>query len=157
MCDEVCVHDDESLSLPKSWHSFVRNAVLNVIGIVRIAVLAGREALIKNRDAREARIHQLEPEVAMLREELRVARTVQEALLIVPIKMLGDCCKPHHWHFVLWPKIDEQLTAFTHPMRSTHAPSWPKTRHGESCRRTRSATPLHAAWSTLRQRPPKKR
>ena len=50
----------------------MRNAVLNVIGIVRIAMLAGREALITNGDAKDARIHQLESEVAMLREELRI-------------------------------------------------------------------------------------
>ena len=35
-------------------------------------MLAGREALINNGDARDARIHQLESEVAMLREELRI-------------------------------------------------------------------------------------
>jgi transposase len=50
----------------------VRNAVLNVIGVVRIAMLTGREALITNGDAKDARIHQLESEVAMLREELRI-------------------------------------------------------------------------------------
>ena len=35
-------------------------------------MLTGREALIKNGDAPDARIHQLESEVAMLREELRI-------------------------------------------------------------------------------------
>jgi hypothetical protein len=43
-----------------------------VIGIVRIAMLTGREALIKNGDSTDSRIHQLESEVAMLREELRI-------------------------------------------------------------------------------------
>jgi hypothetical protein len=46
--------------------------VLQVIGIVRIAMLTGREALIKNGNSPDARIHQLESEVAMLREELRI-------------------------------------------------------------------------------------
>ncbi len=72
MCDEVCQQDVESLPFPKDWRSCARNAVLNVIGIVRIAMLAGREALIKDGDVKEARIHQLESEVAMLREELRI-------------------------------------------------------------------------------------
>jgi len=40
MSDEICGQTVESLRLPKSWHSHVRNAVLNVIGIVRIAMLA---------------------------------------------------------------------------------------------------------------------
>ena len=70
MCDEV--FRDVELLLPKGWHSSVRNAVLNVIGIVRIAMLAGREALINADDVKAARIHQLESEVAMLREELRI-------------------------------------------------------------------------------------
>ena len=72
MCNEVRQKDVESLPLPKDWSATVRNAVLNVIGIVRIAMLAGREALVNNGDVKEARIHRLESEVAMLREELRI-------------------------------------------------------------------------------------
>jgi len=72
MCDEICGQGIESLKLPKGWRSHVRNAVLNVVGIVRIAMLAGREALVTNGEAKDARIHQLESEVAMLREELRI-------------------------------------------------------------------------------------
>ena len=60
------------MALPKDWHSVVRNAVLNAIGIVRIPMLAGREALITNGDIKESNIHQLETEIAMLREELRI-------------------------------------------------------------------------------------
>ena len=62
----------ETLHLPKGLQSYVRNAVLNVIGIVCIAMLAGREALINNGDVKDARLHQLECEVAMLREGLRI-------------------------------------------------------------------------------------
>ena len=69
---QICEEDVESPRLPEDWHSYVRCAVLNVIGIVRIAMLAGREALINNGDAKNARIHQLESEVAMLREELPI-------------------------------------------------------------------------------------
>ena len=72
MPDEIREEDAESLRLPQHWHALVRRAVLQVIGIVRIAMLTGREALIKNGDSKDARIHQLESEVAMLREELRI-------------------------------------------------------------------------------------
>lgn len=43
------IHDDEveSLRLPRNWHTRVRSAALQVIGIVRIAMLTGREALIE--------------------------------------------------------------------------------------------------------------
>ena len=71
MYDNPC-EDIESLPLPKGWSKAARNAVLNVIGIVRIAMLAGRAALIKNGDVKEARIHQLESDLAMTREELRI-------------------------------------------------------------------------------------
>ena len=77
MCDELCQQDLESLPLPKDWTANVRHAVLNVIGIVRIAMLAGREFLIQEDKPHVAQVHRLETEVAMLREELRIngART----------------------------------------------------------------------------------
>jgi transposase len=72
MCNEIHVQDAESLRFPISWATGVRNAVLNVIGLVRIAMLAGREALIQNGDSLHARVHQLESELAKTREELRI-------------------------------------------------------------------------------------
>ena len=72
MCDELCQEDLESLPLPKNWTETVRHAVLNVIGIVRIAMLAGREFLIQEGDVPGAHIHRLETEVALQREELRL-------------------------------------------------------------------------------------
>ncbi len=72
MSAEVPELDVETRRLPRNWHAYLRSAVLNVVGVVRIAMLAGREALIKNGDSRHARIHQLRSEVAMLREKLRI-------------------------------------------------------------------------------------
>jgi len=72
MCNEHRDKDAESLRLPKDWTTGVRNAVLNAIGIVRIAMLAGRETLIQVGNVKDARIHQLESEFAMTREELRL-------------------------------------------------------------------------------------
>jgi hypothetical protein len=68
------VTDDElsSLKLPKNWSQTVRHTVLNVSGIVRIAMLTGREFLIENGSTHQAKIHRLESEVAILREELRI-------------------------------------------------------------------------------------
>ena len=78
MPDEIHEEEAQSLRLPRNWPTLVRSAVLNVIGIVRIAMLTGRETLIKNGDAPDARIHQLECEVAMLREELRIITLVSD-------------------------------------------------------------------------------
>jgi putative transposase len=30
----------------------------------------------------------------------------------VPIRILGWCLMPNHWHLVLWPQANGQLTAF---------------------------------------------
>ena len=73
MDDEHHEHDLEALPLPKGWTENVRHAVLNIIGIVRIAMLAGREFLIEEGHVLQARIQQLETEVAVLREELRIS------------------------------------------------------------------------------------
>ncbi len=72
MCDELREGEIESLPLPKDWAESVRHAVLNVVGIVRLAMLSGRELLIQEGDVRQAQIHRLETEVALLREELRI-------------------------------------------------------------------------------------
>ena len=74
MCDNQCEEDEdiESLPLPRGWSKTVRHAVLNVVCLVRVAMLAGREFLIQNGDVLEAHVHRLETEVALLREELRI-------------------------------------------------------------------------------------
>ena len=72
MYDDIHQRDIDTLPLPKDWSATVRNTVLNVMGLVRIAMLAGREALIQKGDVEHARIHQLESELAMMREELRL-------------------------------------------------------------------------------------
>jgi hypothetical protein len=72
VCAEIHRHDAESLRLPRGWAKTVRNAVLNAIGLVRITMLAGREALIQNGDSLPARIHQLESELAMVQEKPRL-------------------------------------------------------------------------------------
>ena len=50
MSAEIPEHDVETLRHPRNWHSYVGTAVLNVVGVVRIAMQAGREALIENGD-----------------------------------------------------------------------------------------------------------
>ncbi len=75
MGDELREHDLEALPLPNGWTRNIRHAVLNIIGIVRIAMFAGHEFLVEEGHVLRARIHQLETEVAALREELRINGT----------------------------------------------------------------------------------
>jgi putative transposase len=45
-----------------------------------------------------------------------------------PIRVLGWCLMPTHWHLVLWPRGDGELTAFMRKLTHTHAQRW-KTAH----------------------------
>ena len=41
-----------------------------------------------------------------------------------PIRLLGYCLMPNHWHFVLWPKHEGELTAFLRWLTHTHTMRW---------------------------------
>ncbi len=56
----------------------------------------------------------------------RVLRAASER---VPIRILAWCVMPNHWHLVLWPKKDGELTAFMRWLTLTHAQRW-KHAHG---------------------------
>ena len=46
-----------------------------------------------------------------------------------PMRILAYCIMPNHWHMVLWPQEDGDLTRFLHWITSTHAQRWHKS-HG---------------------------
>lgn len=48
-------------------------------------------------------------------------RILGEAYDRLPIRMLSYCLMPTHWHMVLWPKSDEQLSDLVGWMSLTHA------------------------------------
>src|SRR5579863_3395186 len=41
-----------------------------------------------------------------------------------PIRILSYCVLSHHWHFVVWPEEDRQLTQFFRWLAHTHAMRW---------------------------------
>jgi putative transposase len=51
-------------------------------------------------------------------------RVLIEALQQHPIRVLGYCVMPNHWHFVLWPRTDEELTSFLRWLTHTHTMRW---------------------------------
>lgn len=59
---------------------------------------------------------------------LAFERVLAEAHAKEPIRILGWCLMSNHWHFVLWPEADGQLTAFMRKLTHTHAQRW-KTAH----------------------------
>jgi len=78
MCDELDL--DLPLPLPKDWTNSVRSYVLNIIAILRIAMLNARGLLIQDGDAPLANKHQLGSEIAMLRQELRLVGARMERI-----------------------------------------------------------------------------
>jgi putative transposase len=51
-------------------------------------------------------------------------RVVVEALAKHPIRLLAYCLMPNHWHFVVWPAGDEDMTAFLRWLTHTHTQRW---------------------------------
>ena len=49
---------------------------------------------------------------------------MEEALTQNPTRILAFCLMPTHWHFVLWPQADNELTAFLRWLTLTHAVRW---------------------------------
>jgi putative transposase len=56
-------------------------------------------------------------------------RVLDEALEEHPIRLLGYCLMPTHWHLVLWPECDDQLSTFLRWLTLTHAVRWHKHYH----------------------------
>ena len=51
-------------------------------------------------------------------------RVVVEAHRRHPIRVLSYCVLSNHWHFVVWPEEDGQVTAFFRWLAHTHAMRW---------------------------------
>jgi putative transposase len=51
-------------------------------------------------------------------------RVLLEALEKRPIRILAYCLMPNHWHFVLWPEKDDDLTEFLRWLTHTHTQRW---------------------------------
>jgi putative transposase len=56
-------------------------------------------------------------------------RVLDEALDEHPIRLVAYCVMPTHWHFVLWPEGDGQLTAFLRWLTLTHSVRWHRHHH----------------------------
>ena len=51
-------------------------------------------------------------------------RVFDQALEEYPMRVLAYCLMPNHWHFVLWPENDGQLSAFVRWLTHTHTMRW---------------------------------
>ena len=55
---------------------------------------------------------------------LRFEEVLGEVSALVPIRICAFCLMPNHWHLVLWPLCDGQLSKFMHRVTVTHAVRW---------------------------------
>ena len=51
-------------------------------------------------------------------------RVMAEAHERVPICILAYCLMPNHWHFVLWPKVEGEMSEFMKWLTHTHTQRW---------------------------------
>ena len=49
---------------------------------------------------------------------------IEETLQFYPMRVLAYCLMPNHWHFLLWPEDDGQLSAFLQRLTNTHTQRW---------------------------------
>ncbi len=47
-----------------------------------------------------------------------------DAFEVVPLRIIGWCLMKNHWHFMVWPRTDEEVTAFFRWLAHTHAMRW---------------------------------
>ena len=53
---------------------------------------------------------------------------IRETLKDFPMRICAFCIMPNHWHFVLWPEGDEDVSRFMQRLTVTHAMRWLKNR-----------------------------
>ena len=51
-------------------------------------------------------------------------RVMAEAHHRVPIRILAYCLMPNHWHFVLWPRAEGEMSEFMKWLTHTHTQRW---------------------------------
>ena len=54
---------------------------------------------------------------------------VEETLQLYPMRILAYCLMPNHWHFVLWPENDGDLSAFLQRLTNTHTQRWQRAKN----------------------------
>ena len=51
-------------------------------------------------------------------------RIMHEAMERHPIRLLAYCLMPNHWHMVLWPRTDGEMTRFLRWLTHMHTMRW---------------------------------
>ena len=73
---------------------------------------------VLNRAVRRETIFRSEGDYAAFQQVLEKARRQ------VPMRLLGFCVMPNHWHLVLWPVGDDDLSEYMRWLSVTHTQRW---------------------------------
>jgi putative transposase len=79
---------------------------------------AGYVFHVLNRAAGRRRIFENDADYAAFE---RVLHTAGER---VPMRLLAYCVMPNHWHLVLWPRGDDDLSEYMRCLTVTHTQRW---------------------------------
>lgn len=55
---------------------------------------------------------------------LAMERVIERTHQRLPIRVISYCLMPNHWHLVLWPREDGELSEFMRLMTVTHTQRW---------------------------------
>src|SRR5207302_4507488 len=55
---------------------------------------------------------------------LAMERVIERTHQLLPLRILSYCLMSNHWHFVLWPHDDGQLSRFLRLLTVTHTQRW---------------------------------
>jgi len=73
---------------------------------------------VLNRAVGRARIFNKSPDYAAFE------RVLKEAKARLPMRLLAYCCMPNHWHLVVWPFNDGDLSEWLRWLTVTHTQRW---------------------------------
>ena len=79
---------------------------------------------------------------------LAFERVIEETLRTRRMRVCAYCLLSNHWHFVLWPERDGDLSAFMHHMTNMHVKRWKQHRREIGVAAPRGAVsgiPLHCS------------
>jgi putative transposase len=73
---------------------------------------------VLNRAAGRGQLFDQEPDYAAFE------RVLAEAVKRTPTRVICYCLMPSHWHMVLWPRADDELSEFMRWLTVTHTQRW---------------------------------
>jgi putative transposase len=108
---------------------------------------AGAVQHVFNRGSRKGELFQFDDDYSLFINLLDEARSLR------PMRILSYCLMPNHWHLLLWPEHEGDLSRFMHWLTGTHGREWRQnsrtTGQGAVYQSRFSAVPIEDSWHLL--------